>query len=380
MNVAGDTPQKTPERILYVITKANWGGAQRYVYDLALGAQRRGYEVAVAYGTEGELTQKLEAAGIPTYHIEGMGRDIKLGSDFRALLELYRLMRTLRPTVVHSNSSKAGGLAALAARLSGIRRIVFTAHGWAFNEDRPSWQRALIWFMHYLTVLLSHTTICVSHAARRDASSMPFVQRTLHVIHNGIGTHTLLSRDEARVRLAPQFSTTTWIGTIAELHPTKQLHVLIEAFQQLSSQSNLSLVIMGEGQERIRLETLIQSHDLEARVRLVGHVADASSYLSALDIFVLPSRSEGLGYVILEAGQAGLPVVASRVGGIPEVIEDGSTGLLVPPGNTDALTKALEALLSDSERSRSYGEALRERVRKEFSLEDMLTSTLSFYR
>lgn len=371
-------------RILYVITKANWGGAQRYVYDLAVAAKDAGHEVLVVSGSEGPLTERLAAEGVETRAIAGMKRDIALMEEFRSFRALLSAMHEFRPDIVHGNSSKAGALAALAGRLARARRIVFTAHGWAFNERRPAWQKAAIALVHYMTVLFSHKTVCVSRAIRADAAWMPLTKGRLAVIHNGIAPVPLLPRREARERIAPDlarmFPDALWIGTIAELHPTKGLDTLIAAFSRLvRSHPSAVLVIMGDGQEWMHLQKLVQVHDLPGRVALPGFVADAASCLAALDIFALPSRSEALGYALLEAGQAALPAVASRVGGIPEIVEDGTTGRLVPPDDTRALEEALTEIALDARARAHLGAALKERVEEEFSKEAMVRETLRLY-
>jgi len=159
--------------ILYVITKANWGGAQRYVYDLAVAGIEKDYEISVACGTEGEMTERLRRANVPVYIVSGLGRDIAPLSDTRALMNLTHLIRTLKPDVVHANSSKAGLIATMAARIAGVPRVIFTAHGWAFNESRPWWQKSIFALFHLLTVWFSDTVICVSEAVRKDASWIP---------------------------------------------------------------------------------------------------------------------------------------------------------------------------------------------------------------
>lgn len=371
------SPSANPKKVLYVITKANWGGAQRYVYDLALAARNKGHEVAVVSGTDGEMRTRLEKAGIRTILVP-MRNEPSFGAIHDAYRALLPILKNEGPGIVHLNSSLAGIAGALAARSAGVKRIIFTAHGWAFNEDRPKWQKALIWSIHYATVLLSDMTICVSNAMRRDTRTMPFIQAKIQVIHNGIGEETLLSREEARAALLSSEQRNYWIGSIAELHPTKQLSVLIKAFARLN-QDNAALVIIGEGNERPKLEQLIAELDAGDRIHLLGHVANASRYLPALDHFVLPSRSEGLAYVLLEAGRAALPVAASRVGGIPEIIQDNVTGHLFPSGNVPALTAILEESIRDPEASKRLGNALKQRVQTSFSLGQMATATLALY-
>lgn len=374
------TQERAQKRILYVITKAYWGGAQRYVFDLALASKNAGHEVLVVFGTEGVLIEKLREYHIPTRAISNLQRDISLMREFRSFQSLLRIVAEFQPDVIHGNSSKAGGMAVLAGRLQRVPRIVFTSHGWAFNEQRPLWQKVVIGIFHYFTVLLSHVTICVSHALQKDAHWMPFVAKRFHVIHNGIADITLLSREEARKKLAPTATATTWIGTIAELHRTKGLDVLIDAFALFAKEDPSStLIIMGEGQERDRLVTRIAAHGLSERIVLTGFVKDAQTYLTALDVFVLPSFSEALGYVLLEAGLASLPAIGSSVGGIPEILEDNVTGLLVPPGDPRALASVLAKVVADQEIQERLGSELNKKVLSEFSTQTMVQNTLALY-
>jgi glycosyltransferase involved in cell wall biosynthesis len=381
MEVAqNNAPGASRKRILYVITKSNWGGAQRYVYDLAVAAKGRGHDVRVVSGREGELTDRLREAGIAVSPIPSMQRDVRLASDFKVFQEISAIMREFKPDVVHGNSSKAGALVAFAGRLNGVRRIVFTAHGWAFNEDRPRWQKFLIGLVHYETVLLSHTTICNSEATKRDIRWMPFVLWKVAVVHHGVRPYEVLPRAKAREALAPLLPARTWIGTIAELHPVKGLDVLIQAVEHvLPDYEDVGLVIIGEGDERGYLEHLIKIEGLTDRVVLAGHIQNAPAHLSAFDLFVLPSRSESLGYVLLEAGMVGLPAIGTRVGGIPEILENEVTGLLVAPKNAPALTNAIERLLKDTALRTTLAEGLHQKVLNEFNPERMLDSTFAFY-
>jgi len=389
MNVAEPTSHGYKGRILYVITKATWGGAQRYVFDMATAALAAGYEVTVACGTEGELLARLMHASIPVMYVRGLGRDVAPIADTRALIELMRLIKAMRPTIVHANSSKAGLLATVAARLSGAKvRIIFTAHGWAFNESRPSWQKLIFAIFHLITAWCSDMVICVSDAVKRDASWMPFVKDKFVLIRNGIDSkaiqESLVEKHAARAKLAPhastEFTSGLWIGTLAELHKTKGLDTAIHSFGRIAQQfPNVMLVLIGEGQARNELVALVKECKLTERVRFCGHVQHASSLLTAFDIFLFPSRSEALGFAALEAGSAHLPVIASNVGGIPEVIENNVSGLLVPVGDVDGFSKALVTLIEQPELRMKLGDALEERVAMNFSKEKMVSETLKQY-
>lgn len=368
-------------RILYVITKANWGGAQRYVYDLALAAKREGHEVSVAHGEGEHLVGRLSEAGIRTLVIKSLTRDVRLGKDIAVFFELIRLFRRERPEVVHLNSAKASGLGALAARIAFVPRIIFTAHGWAFNESRPWWQKVSIRLLSWITILLSHTTICVSQSMHRDMSWMPCTRRKIVVIHHGIECAPLKERHTARAALLPRHEQKFWIGMNSELHPTKRIIDAVFAMSMLvKKHPETILVVISEGEERARLEKTIHSLDLADHVFLVGFIPDAPTYMHAFDIFLHASRSEALGYVILEAGCAGLPVVATRVGGIPEIITDGTNGLLVPPERPANLAIALTSLVGNPDKSAQFGEALHRTIRNHFSKEAMVADTLALYR
>jgi glycosyltransferase involved in cell wall biosynthesis len=382
MDVAPNPPLPS---ILYVITKGTWGGAQRYVHELATEAKARGHVVQVACGTRGEMVERLTRDGVSVVLIPGLARDVRLGSDVRALLGLMSLIRRERPTIVHANSSKAGFIANLAARCMSVRQIVFTAHGWAWNERRPQWQQRAFKVLHLATVLLAHRAIAVSEAVLLDASWMPWAKQRFSLVRLGVAPLELVPRTEARLFLehtiGPSLpSAAFWIGALAELHPTKGLDVLIRAFARFASEFPTSvLVLIGAGEDRGRLVALAHMLHVEARVFFAGHVQDAARILSALDVFAFPSYSEALGYALLEAGQSSLPVAASRVGGIPEIVTDGENGLLTPAGDDILLAESLRTLLGDSELRTRLGQALQNRVLTEFSRERMLDKTFALY-
>lgn len=303
------------KKLLFVITKSNWGGAQRYVYDLATALPASEFAVQVAFGQEGLLAKKLRKTGVATFPIETLQRDVSISNDVRSLFELLRLFRTEKPDVVHLNSSKAAGVGALAARLAGIPRIIFTAHGWPFWEQRNPVSRALIYFFSWLTALLSHNIIVVSDYDLKVARKMPFVaHKTIH-IYNGIDLHMQFgSGDKIRTAFPPNVRIT---GTIGELNKNKNQIVLIE---QAKHDPSMYVAIVGDGENRPYLKEKIEEYELETRVKLFGFMP-ANEVLRGFDVFALPSIKEGLPYVLLEARAAGLPIVANRVGGVGEIVD-----------------------------------------------------------
>lgn len=377
------------KKILFVITKSNFGGAQRYVYDLATHLPSSDYEVVVALGGTGRkgdapglLKDRLEEAGIRVYTVEHFLRDISLFSEIRALFELITLFKREKPDVIHLNSSKALGLGALAGRIAHIPRIIGTIHGLPFYEKKRGMLFIAIAYLGSLaSCVLAHRIVLVS---QHDYSrwGMPFfLKKKLRVVHNGIETTSVKPKHAARKHIIPKLDPeTVIIGSVAELTGNKNIATAIDACALLRDRGlDFHYVVMGSGEEQEKLEELIADKKLAGRVTLCGFVQHAQEYISAYDIFLMPSYKEGLPYVLLEAGNASLPVVASNVGGIPEIIEHEKTGLLVDPFDAKNVANALQTLLEDQKQASTYGTALNVYVSEHFSLKRMLHETNLLY-
>lgn len=373
------------KKILFVITKSNFGGAQKYVYDLATSLPKDRFDVAVAVGGSGPLIQKLDEQHIRIIPLPSLTRDISITNDIKSLFELFSIFINEKPDVVHLNSAKASGVGAFVARLAGVPNIIFTAHGWAFNEERPCWQRTAIKFFSWLTVVFSHTTIAVSEAMKRSTAGWPFVGNKIIIIKNGIAKPDFYAKDEAINMLFEMAKITKpenpfIVGTIAEFHNNKGLQYSIQAGAKLLPQyPSLHYFILGSGEKYEELSSLIKTLNLEQNVFLLNVPKDAARYLKAFDIFILPSITEALGFVLLEAGFAGLPVIASRVGGIPEVIEDTKTGLLTEARDISAICNALRILIDSPALRTNLGRALSEKILLEFTQETMISKTQLLY-
>ena len=225
-------------------------------------------------------------------------------------------------------------------------------------------------------MMLSDNIIVVSKKDEAIGKSMPFVSKKISYIPNGIAPFALLPKEEARKKLLGENFEGIVIGTIAELNKNKGLEYLLGAIP-LIKEKNIKFVIIGEGEDRKKLEGIIHAKNLP--VTLTGFIENASEYLSAFDIFVLPSLKEGLPYVLLEAGYAGLPTVASKVGGIPDIIQEGVSGTLITPKDVQALTKAIEKYVDNPEFREKHGKELQEIIAKNFILERMAKETLKTY-
>ncbi|OHB00044.1 MAG: hypothetical protein A3E94_03645 [Candidatus Zambryskibacteria bacterium RIFCSPHIGHO2_12_FULL_44_12b] len=366
------------KKILYLITKSAMGGAQRYVLDLATNLPE-GFEPVVACGPGGELTKRLEERKIKVIQIPSLGRDIFLSRDIDSFFRIISVIKKEKPDILHLNSSKSGFLGALAGRLLGVKRIVFTGHGWAFNEERTIVSKIIFAKIHWLTMLLSDAVIAVSRKTARDVEKFLFVQKKIHQIYNGIGDVDFFSKEIARNKISAGTSAEVWIGTISELHKNKGVDYIIKALRKIKDTPSWKFFIIGSGEEEKRLKELIYMYGLKEKIVLCGQIFDAARLLKAFDIFTLTSRTEAFPYALLEAGKAELSVTASGVGGILEVIEDGKSGMLVKSGDIDAIAKKLSELISDKSKRDKLGTNLKEKIESHFSLEKMVSQTTDVY-
>jgi len=329
-------------KIIYLATQSEWGGAQEYIYNLAVNLDKSRFEVLILAGEgNGELFLELDKAGIRRQKLKSLKRDINPVFDVLALFELISVFKKEKPDVIHLNSSKVGFLGSLAGKLLGKQQLViYTAHGWVFNEPLPFFTKYLYFLIEKISAGWKNIIITLSAKDEQIAKKHSFKSKVV-TIANAINLPTLnfLNKEQARNYLKLNQNGLI-VGTIANLYPTKGLGCLIEASKLLP---NCTFTIIGEGPERPRLERMIKNHGLESRVILTGFIPQAHCYLKAFDCFVLPSVKEGMPYVILKAIAVGLPVVATRVGGLPEIVDN---NFLVEPAQPKALAEKITEVLN----------------------------------
>lgn len=374
---------QSKRKIIYLVTQSEWGGAQEYVYNLATNLDKNQAQPLVLAGADNaplpvstrsirgersreneasELFTALEAQNIAYKQLKWAKRAINPVFDLLALFELIFVFKSERPDVIHLNSSKIGFLGSLAARMligTGRPRVVYTAHGWVFNEPLPYLIKKLYYFIEKKSSAWKDVIICVSEADRQTALANNFKAKII-TIHNAVDPAQLdfFDQNAARQKLwelldangAPRREPAKLIGAIANLYPTKGVNYLIMAAARLvKTKPDLIFMVMGQGQERPNLEALIINHHLENNFFLLGSVPQAHQYLKALDLFVLPSVKEGLPYAILKAQAAEIPIMAAKVGALPEIMP---AELLAEPGNADDLAEKINDALNNPDKYR----------------------------
>ena len=352
-----------------MITLAEVGGAQSYVAAL-LPALADRYDVVLAAHGEGPLRVAATRVGVRFVALEHVRRPIQPFRDVAGLVELIRLFRRERPQIVHASSSKAGILGRLAASATRVPVRFFTVHGWAFSAY-SGLSSFLYRVSDRLMSPLTTVTICVSEkelAAGLEARTCR-PERSV-VIHNAVDVSAALrSRHD---RPVPR------LIAVGRLKAPKDFLTLVRSLAALPDRAFEALIV-GDGPDRDEVAAEIQRLGLEGRVQLAGERTDVPTLLADSDIFVLSSRSEGLPVSVLEAMAAELPVVASDVGGLAELVLDGETGLLVPSGDPAALAEAVGRLLDDHELRKKLGAAGRARAEASFDLAEFRRAHVELY-
>lgn len=361
-----------PRRIAFVITRSDAiGGAQIHVRDLAGVLRERGHEVRVWVGGRGPFVDALRAAGIPVRSLRHLVAPIEPVADLRGLAELRRELARFGPDLITLHSSKAGVLGRLAAVGLGAP-VVYTAHGWPFVEGVPRRSAALYrWVERGLAPLATRIIAVSEHDRRLAARARVGAPDQVVRVHNGV-------RDVGEGARAQPEQGPARLVVVARLDVPKDPFTLLRALDGLRDRE-WTLEWVGDGPRRAPAEQLARSLRLHDRCRFVGARDDVAERLARSSVLVLPTDREGLPLCILEAMRAGLPVVASAVGGIPEAVVDGRTGALVPPGDPAALSRRLAPLLDDPELRRRLGTAGRRRYEAGFSFERQLEATVACY-
>lgn len=377
MVVAVTTPPPTRNiRVLHVINSMSAGGAEHLLFGQILAGAHLWESAIVCIDEPGLLAGSVAKADIPLFSI-GNGRRLNL----RLLPRLREVVRRWAPDLLHLHLPRSG----IVGRLAFLRRpdmpIVYTEHN-LFEMYAVATR-----LLNTATYFRNDAAIAVSNGVRQSIlAHVParFLRRSPAVVRNGIDVAEVerhaLSRDAARRYLDIPLNATV-IGTVGNLYERKGHPYLIEAFAALgNAPSAARLIIIGSGVTRDDLSALATRRGVSDRVSIISGVANASRLLRAFDVFVLPSVFEGLPIALLEAMGLGVPSIAARVGGIPEVIDDEANGILVAPRDAGGLTTAIARLLADAGLRERLAISGREQIMKNFSLTNLVIETDACYR
>src|SRR4030042_4101261 len=367
----------TKKKILFLVTRSEFGGAQRFIYTFVTSLS--GYNVIVGAGPEGDdkkgLLLALEEQGINVRHLKYLRRSINPLFDFLGTLEILRLIKKEKPDILFLNSTKAGAIGGLVGRLTGTKNIIYRIGGWTFNDPWPNWKKKLYILIEKYTAKFKDYIVNNASSDKKQAIELGIKpKKELTLIHNGIDVSRLekefLIREKARKELNLNQSDFV-VGAIANFYPPKGLKYLIEAASLLSGK-DIKFIIIGDGEERTLLEKVIEEKNLKNNFILKGVIPEAYRYLKAFDIFVLPSVKEGFPWTILEAMSAEVPVIATKVGAVPEVIRNNKNGILIEPENPQQISGAIEMLIDDKGLQEILAKEGKKIVTEEFNLKTMV--------
>jgi len=333
------------------VTQSEFGGAQRFIYRLTTNLDSQKYDILVAAGPEGNdangLLFNLKNKGLKTIALKFLRRGINPLFDFcLGLIEIYRLIKKEKPDILFLCSSKAGAMGSLIGRLTKVPKIIYRIGGWTFNDPNPFLVKFYYQFIEKTLACWKDYIINNAESDRQQAIKLNIKPRKeILTIYNGIDVDKLefLSKKEARDFLnLKDFDFV--VGTIANNYPAKGFKYLIKAKEEFQ----------------------------DVKFVILSKVPDASKYLKAFDIFVLPSIKEGFPWVILEAMAAEIPIIATKVGAIPEIIQNNENGILIEPKNPDAIIGAVKQLLSNEDLKKKIAENGRKTVEEKFNLDKMV--------
>lgn len=356
---------------------AAYGGGERYLELLFERLDRTRYRSLLICPEPGSFIGRMKARGVETHLIHLA----PLFNPF-ALWRLSRLLVQERVTILQTHGARSNFYGRIAGRLAGVPVIISTVHNSLKDYEVSAFTRWVYAAALRLTFSLVQRVICVSDATRRDLiDECSAAEAKVQVVHNGIDPSAFSAQpDRQKVRQELGLGQRPVLVMIARLTAAKGHRYLLEALPGLLNRwPELCCLFVGEGELQDALQRTARELGVERACLFVGVRTDIADILASADLFVLPSISEGFPFVLLEALAIGCPVVASRVNGIPELIEDGKTGLLVPARDPQALARAIQALLSDPVAASRMGAVGRTVVREQFTANRMVANTTAIF-
>ncbi|HUT04552.1 MAG TPA: glycosyltransferase [bacterium] len=364
---------KRPIRVAILTGQLSKGGAERELYNFLKGFDRSRFSIRVVLLNPGGYWVKpIRSLGIEVVELPESVKGV-----LRRTLHLTRLLRRLECDICHSWNFYTTAYAGVCGRLAGVPiRMGFLQDQPEFVLDAMGWKAKLIF--RCVDAVVINSEIAAKSATKLGLNNVPML-----VVHNAVEAPESLNRDEAKRHVNSQSAipeSAQLIGTVGRLVPKKNHRMLVKVIERLSREyPNLYAMFVGDGELRKETEALVRAAGLSERVVFTGTRDDVERILPAFDVFCSSSNSEGLANAIQESMAAGVPVVATEVGGIRELIDDGENGFIVPSGDVDAMIEKVKLLLDSAELRRKIGMAGREKMMREFTVEKMVDTLQNVY-
>jgi glycosyltransferase involved in cell wall biosynthesis len=366
-------------RVAHLITQLELGGAQRNTLYTLDHLDKQRFEPWLITGLGGQLDGEVKMGGVPAHFVSCLQRDVHPLLDLIALVQLYKLLRRLRPHVVHTHSSKAGILGRVAAYLAGVPVIVHTYHGFGFTPSQSEFVRKNYVRLERACAFLTQHLVFVSEDNRQEAARERISGRaTASLIRSGIAVQSFAATE---VRASLGIPDHAWIAiSVGNFKPQKNpMDLLKVACEATSQDPDIHFLLLGDGELRPQAEQYAQSQGRAERIHFLGWRKDARSLLAASNCFVLTSLWEGLPRALVEAFAEGLPAVAYAVNGVKDILIEGQNGFPVETGNTAKVVEKLLWLKAHPGEAQHLGAAGRARIQEEFDIDRMVRSQESLY-
>jgi glycosyltransferase involved in cell wall biosynthesis len=383
-------------RVIHIITRLDMGGSAQEALFTAINLDPHNYIATLIKGstieslmTEDEIKQienqlvTAEKHGIKVINLPSLVRRISPFNDIRAFISIFRILQRSKPDIVHTHTSKAGGLGRLAAWLARVPVIIHKPHGHVFYGHFRPLQSRFFLLVERLLGRITHHLIALTPHERNDYLGLSVSKpNNTSVIHSGVDLVRFQKGKKRRSRKRKELgipSDSLVVGFVGWLLPIKGVNFLIQAMAGVvKNHPKGLLVLVGKGEDERKLKKQAKNLGLTDKVLFLGWRPDVDEIMGCFDVFVLPSLNEGMGRVLVEAMAVGLPIVASRVGGIPDLVKDGKNGYLVPPADSAALEGAISDLFQDNAKRKRLGKAGKKMCRP-YSTEAMVEQINNLY-
>jgi glycosyltransferase involved in cell wall biosynthesis len=372
-----------PAKVLHIHVMPVISGSGINTWLSMVGVDPGRYQVEFACAPDGPLNDMTIAAGIPFHPVKSFVQPIRPIRDLRALWQLIRIIRQGKYQIVHTHNSKGGILGRLAAWWCRVPIVIHTIHGFAFHDSEPLWRRRLFIFLERRAAKMAHKLIAISQPLQDWGLRLGIGKPEQYTkIYSGIEIEKFrIPVDVPRLRKDLGLAETDFVfGLVAKLWDGKGHMTAIEALPRILEEApNARLVFVGDGYLRPALEAHAKKFGVEKQVVFTGFRKDIAELNAMFDLAILISDFEGMGRVLLEAMVMGKPVIATNVGGIPDVVRDGRTGFLIPPGDPAKLAEKVIQLARDPGLRQSMGAAGEQRITEQFSAATMVRKIVEVY-